>query len=87
MKKERQIKIITEDNPPRIGRRSGIENLEDYRKNYNEGAIEQFSGFSTRGVQTAMGNYNFKIEMFNNGGYMGGELDHIFNREKFELWD
>ena len=34
-----------------------------------------------------MENYNFKIEMFNNGGYMGGELEHIFNREKFELWD
>ncbi len=72
--------------PPKGKRESGIYDS-SYEDLFNEGAVDSTMGQYRGGIERVQDNYNFNVEMFNKGDGLGGELEYIFNRDKYELWD
>ncbi len=67
--------------PPKMENKTGI-----YDSGY-EDTVDSTMGQYRGGIERVQDNYNFNVEMFNKGNGLGGELEYIFNRDKYELWD
>ena len=78
--------LPTESNPktdpPKMQRRSGIDETDDFKKKCMEEAAEDLKSKSQLGGPKISSNYNVNCR-----GSLGGELEYIFNRDKYELWD
>lgn len=68
--------------PPKMQRGSGIDETDDFKKKYMEEAAEDLMSKSQPSGPTISRNYNVNCR-----GSLGGELEYIFNRDKFELWE
>ena len=68
--------------PPKMQRESGIDETDDYKKKYMEEVADETMSRGKPGGSAIRDNY-----YVNSRGSLGGELEYIFNRDKFELWD
>lgn len=74
--------VLEKTTPPGIERVSGIDESDDYIKMVFGDIADETMSKVRPGGPTISDNYNF-----NSKGSLGGELEYIFNRDKFELWD